>query len=319
MSRFLLLLGLVAGFLLPATPVNAAGAEFSVAANQPSGYFQFTLAPGATKALPITINNTAAKARNFTVQMVPASTDSNGQLLYTAKANLTKAGKPTLTAWTSKSMHVTVAAHGTKQVALTLAVPPAAKSGEKLGAINVTDQPEFAAKRQSSIQNRFTLATPVHLTVTKALATRPYLTLDHAKLEAAKATISANLASHTARLFGKISMHTTLENAAGKTVLAAKLQDAQMAPGAIMPLRLPVGTHKLHPGTYTLRVRLNSGTQHYDLHQPLTITGTQARAVPGTRPTVQAVLPWWVYALIAAVIALAAAVIVLLFKRRKQS
>ena len=310
---------LVVGLWLPATPVQAAGAEFSVAAAPTTGYFDLTLHPGSTKALAVTINNTANAPRRFTVAMVPATTDASGQLLYTAHAKLTAAGKPTLTTWTPVSRkQVTVAAHGRQQVTLRLAIPNSATPGERLGAIAVTTHRAFAAKRQASIQNRFTLATPVHVTIDHPLTARPRLTLTHARVASNHRQLTATLASHTARLFGQITLRLALVDATGKQLLHTTLHNAQMAPGARMPLALPLGSRPLKPGKYWLRVRLASGSQHYDLRQPLTITANAAYA-SAKPPFRTAPLPWWVFALIAAVVALTLAVLGLLITRRRRS
>ncbi len=302
-------------FWIAPTPVAAAGAEFTVTPNttgsSAAGYYQYRLQPQTQTTLTATIHNTAAATQRFNVNIIDAGVSSSGQLLYTPGANLTATTGPTLASMaTPLKQTVSVAAHASKTVQVTLRVPQTSWYGERLGALSVAAIP--AAGKQSGLQNRFVLATPLHLTIAHVDESRPKLTLSNTKLS--QRNVTADLASHTARLFGGITIHSTLQNSAKQTLASATIKNAQMAPNAIMPLRLPV-TKALTAGTYTLVIDLTSGKQHYHLTDHFTITAAQASRTDMAQPAVA--LAWWVYALIGLVISLLGVIGWLLWQQRR--
>lgn len=312
--RLLVLIGLLLGWQ-SAQPVAAAGAEFTLQpaakADQQQGYFKFSAQPGDHRDVSVIVTNTSTAAKTYHLNVVNAGVSANGQLTYTPDARLTKTSGPLLPAMvTFPQKTVTIPAHHSQAVTATLTVPATTFVGERLGAIAVTAAAP-AADNQNALQNRFTMAVPLDVTIVQAITTRPQLTLTKAAF--AKARVSADLANHTARLFGEITLNAQVRNAAGKVVTTQKLTKAQMAPNAIMALAIPLSAAKLAPGRYQLAVSLTSGQQHYQLSDHFTITAAQAQAA-AAKPTAAA-LPWWVYGLIALVAALVAVIVWLLLRR----
>lgn len=317
MKRVLLMILFSLCWFAP-TPVSAAGADFTISpdttGSAANGYFQYTLQPQTQTTLAATINNTADHPQRFTVSIINAGVSSSGQLLYTPGAKLTATTGPTLAQLvTPRQQTVTVAAHASKVVQATIQVPATNWYGERLGALSVAALPD--TNQQGGLQNRFVLATPLHLTISHPDLRRPTLTLTDSKL--AGQTVEAALGNHAPRLFGDITMHTALQNAAKTTIATNTLNNAQMAPNAIMPVRLPI-TKALAPGKYTLVVDLTSGQQHYHLTDHFTISAAQAKDQHQTTAPA-APLAWWVYGLGVLIVVLLGIIGWLLWRQRRMA
>ncbi|WP_125710288.1 WxL protein host-binding domain-containing protein [Lacticaseibacillus porcinae] len=318
MKRLFCLLLAFLFFWVAPTTVNAAGSDFTVTPATPSAesqsYFQFQLKANATQTLAITITNKADHARDFELEFLSAGVSSNGQLLYTPGAKLVKdAGPSLLSMIETPKQTINVPANSKTTVETHIKVPNTKWSGERLGSWYVRAAKE---KSSSGIQNRFAMAIPIHVTIDHALTVNPHLTLSQPKLQQNNQTptITADLSNHTPRLFGHITQTLNLYDADHKSLGKQVLNNAQMAPNAIMPLQLPL-KKALTPGTYTLDLRLTSGKQSYHLTKTLIITGDQiAKVTPKAATTL---LPWWVYALIGLVVVMIAVIIWLLTTRRK--
>lgn len=318
MNRLRLLLLAFLFFCVTPTTVNAAGSDFTVTPATPNSqsqsYFQFQLKANTTQALAISITNKADHARDFELEFLSTGVSSNGQLLYTPGAKLVKDGGPSLLSMIeTPKQTVNIPASSKATVETHIKVPDTQWAGERLGSWYVRVAKE---KSTSGIQNRFAMAIPIHLTIDHALTVKPHLTLSQPKLQQTNQvpTITANLSNHTPRLFGHITQTLQLYDASHKSMAKQVLNNAQMAPSAIMPLQLPL-KKALTPGTYTLDLRLTSGKQTYHLTKTLIITGNQIDKV--TPKAATAALPWWVYALIGLVAVMLAVIIWLLITRRK--
>lgn len=304
MSRLYLFLVALGLWLSAPTPVTAAGAEFTVtpdtAGSSATSYWQYQLKANTTQSLNVTLKNEADHARKFDLSFQNAGVASNGQLFYTPGAKLTQDDGPSLAGMLSEPKRtVTVSAHSQQIITTALKVPDTTWAGERLGSLYVQAQADDAT---SGIQNRFAMAIPLHLTINHALTNKPELTLSKPKLQrhAQTATVTASLANHTARLFGHITQTARLIGPNGKSLATQTLHNAQMPPNGIMPIQLPI-KKSLTPGRYTLDVTLDSGTQHYHFTKTFTIA---ANAIAATKSMpIKAAIPWWVYALIASLIA----------------
>lgn len=315
MTRLRLLVFAFCCFCLAPTKVFATGSDFTATPDATNSaaksYFQYQLKPNATQKLTLTLDNMADHARKFDLQFLSAGVSSNGQLMYTPGARLIKDSGPSLLSMIQQPQtSVTVPANSQTKVSTTLHVPNTKWAGERLGSWYVRVAGE---KTDAAIQNRFAMAIPVQLTVDHALTQKPKLTLGQPKLD--QTQVIADLINHTPRLFGHITQTTQLLGPDHKTLAKQVLNDAQMAPSAIMALQLPV-KKALTPGTYTLDLTLTSGSQHYHLTRKFTISAGQIQR-PAKQPATAAIA-WWVYALIGLVIIMLA-IIIWLLKTRKKS
>lgn len=315
MTRLRLLVFAFCCFCLAPTKVFATGSDFTATPDSTNSaaksYFQYQLKPNATQKLTLTLDNMADHARKFDLQFLPAGVSSSGQLMYTPGARLIKDSGPSLLSMIQQPQtSVTVPANSQTKVSTSLHVPNTKWAGERLGSWYVRVAGE---KTDAAIQNRFAMAIPVQLTVDHVLTQKPKLTLGQPKLE--QNQVIADLTNHTPRLFGHITQTTQLISPDHKTLAKQVLNDAQMAPSAIMALQLPV-KKALTPGTYTLDLTLTSGSQHYHLTRKFTIAADQI--TDSTPPAPTSAMPWWVYALIGMMIIMFA-IIIWLLKTRKKS
>lgn len=314
MTRLRLLVFAFCCFCLAPTKVFATGSDFTATPDTTNSaaksYFQYQLKPNATQNLTLTLDNMADHARKFDLEFLPAGVSSNGQLMYTPGAKLFKDSGPSLLSMIQdRKTSVTVPANSQTKVSTTLHVPDTKWAGERLGSWYVRVAGE---KTDAAIQNRFAMAIPVQLTVDHALTQKPKLTLGQPKLN--QDQVIADLTNHTPRLFGHITQTTQLLGPDHKTLAKQILNDAQMAPSAIMSLQLPV-KKALTPGVYTLDVALTSGHQQYHLTRQFTIAADQITNPSTTTRT--STIPWWVYALISLVIIMLGIIIWLLKTRKK--
>lgn len=249
------------------------GSGFSITADAPSteakGYVKYDVNAKDEKSFTVTVHNLSSKSEKYTLSVVDATTSSDGSIVYAPGNKTANTFQAKLGDMVTPTKHtLTVPAKATKNVAYRIKVPAKGFKGDVLGAVYVKRQSVSGSNGSGmGVNNAFAMSIPVHLQSGDVKSIIPTLELQSSSLTtlSRKAVIETSLVNQSARMFGQITMNSTVTNAAGKTVAKSELKDAEMAPAGIMTYQIPLTQKSLEPGTYTVRLKLTSGKRTFNL------------------------------------------------------
>lgn len=287
-------------------------------------YFALRAQPGARHTIQIIIRNQTNRAQAFNVHVTQAITNSNGIIDY---SQYHPQLDPSLTVkmqalFTRPKQTVTVPASGKRTVSLTYQMPARRFRGCVLGGIYVIQAHAPAAKKtRSKIQLRdiFAYAISVRLresaqNVAPALKLRQVTVgqIDRQNL------VTANLQNFEPGIMPTLAITATVKTQHGLTPLLQQHQtNLGMAPNSNFNFALPWGNHQLRAGRYVLNLTARAGGKEWHFVRQFQITPQALRKLGPTVPTAHKPA-YWLYLVLALIIALLLAIIGYLIYRNRR-
>lgn len=282
----------------PGQPVAADTLHYSVAAELPSNqidrslaYFALRVTPDTTQTLHVTITNNDTTAHRFALMINRAGTNANGAIDYTKHGVKAAAHMPAdLERMATASAVVTIAAHTTQAVPITLHTPAARFAGLVLGGVRIQ---ELTAAKQTSgngvqLNNQFAYVIGIALQEAASYANiKPNLVL--ASVAAAQRNYHNTITVHLANPQPNLIHHLKLTAAITKqgrakpdiTVTKSKMT---MAPNSTFAYPIATANQPLQAGRYTLELAASAsgGKYHWHFTKHFTITSTHASKLNAT-------------------------------------
>lgn len=264
-------------------------------------YYDVRVTPGQQQTLQLQLLNHTATDQRVHLQLNPAKTDRYGQLTYkepltptTRDASLQVA----ITDIASIEEAVTVPAHDSLKVPITLTLPETTFNGEVLGGIYI--QPEGEPRSETDgaqLSNQLAYMIGLRVTETDTVLTeRLDLTGVKATQVAGQNKLVVSLHNPVAKRMDDLSYQVTVtQTGSVEAVAKATLKGYRFAPNSTGEVLLDLGQTALHAGTYDLAVTARSGQsdQTWEWQVPLTLTHKEAEAWRASLP--QAQHPWrWI-------------------------
>ncbi|MGP4116232.1 DUF916 and DUF3324 domain-containing protein [Levilactobacillus zymae] len=331
-----ILVGLLLGSLLGvpiahAAKVNpaVAGAGYTVQmvrprgqVNSTSGYFNLKVQPGEQQRLVVILHNLQAQPQKLTLGINQAYTNPDGVIDYdrynvkpdpTLKVQLKQIFK-------EPQRTITLPANGTERVGLTYEAPADPFTGTVLGAVYVsqTKPGKKYGKGKITLQNLYAYAISIEMRESLK-AIRPVMAMHHVGVGQVdrQNMVMANLQNSRPTVMERLNTQAAITKQGSTTVLIHQTKKGMgMAPNSNFNYRIPWGTTTLKTGNYTLHLsaQATKGTWHFTKN--FTVTQQQlnhlANLAKQPKPN------YWLYILLAVVIALLLALVgYLIYKNHK--
>lgn len=276
--------------------VQAAGADFTVTPqlgqdqiNGTTDYFNLLVQPGQSRPLQVTIENTSASAKDFTVSLTNAFSQGNGEIGYEPKGQVDSSLTVPLTSMSSQpEQTVRIPAGGSQLVTVPLQVPAEGFDGVKLGAIYVLDQSvsePTEAGEGISLSNRFAMVMGVQLQTNAdaVVLTKPDLKLGTVAAGTEKGNanggVIVNLRNVAPIYIDNLKATVTVtRKGEDKPTLERTVSDWSMAPNSVLPLTVPA-KKELKAGDYTVKISAATPDQDWQFTEHFTIKEKEAKKV----------------------------------------
>lgn len=330
-NKIVIGLAFILGLLGTPIVAHAQGADFTVnpvySADQTDkslGYIDLKV--NDKKDYPISVNvqnMDKNEAGSYTVSLVNATTNDNGDVNYTpSKQNLVKSSDPLLKDLVPKNMRsqkITLKAGENKTVSFNLKLPAKNFKGQILGSVYVLrNSKNLQEKKQFGINNRFAMTIPVMLTQANAQVKLPKLTMTKAFVteKSGQPQIAARIQNASPLLFGKIKIAASVSKAGQEKALYTKnVKDYAMAPRSIFNFKIDTGKRALKPGKYVYKVNLKSGKRDFHLKKNFVVKKAEQnvinKRIPGNHKA------WWLLGSVGVIILIVIISIAYWLGRRK--
>lgn len=332
MKKLVMIIVAMVGIIFGSSKVVLAennGSNFSIeSATKDSlswGYVHYRLEAGQQKSFQIRVINLGENSQKYRVQVVNAGVTSDASLSYHPEVKTVNTFQAKLPDMVSpKKQTVTIDGKQSKVLMLQVKVPKAGFSGDVLGGVYVyrVDDESNSNAQNMGVRNAFSMSLPVHLVSGDETKLTPVLTQSQSKLktESNQVTVQTMLTNKTARVFGGVSMITSVHDKEGKQLGATEIKDGNMAPAGLMNYTVPLEVSSLSPGVYTVKTKLTSGKRTYNLKDTFTIKKAAIEKVAKDTDLMVVDYSMW-YWIVGILIALVVALIVILIvtTRRRRS
>lgn len=231
-------------------PTFAAGnsAGFAVSAVPPANqtdkntsHFDLLVQPGQSQELVVHIENNEAEEIVLTIETIAASTDRNGNILYSAPGIYDSSMRfPFSTLAVPAQKEIIIPANGTVDAVIALTMPDEEFDGIVLGAIRVLRQPDMEETQGTGIVNQYSYVIGVRLTeLTETIEPCFALGNVHADLVNHKAAIIAEIRNTEAAIAKEVSVHAQIYSWDSDIPMIEKAQEKiSIAPNSVFPFSL---------------------------------------------------------------------------------
>jgi len=286
-------------------------------------YFALRVKPNQRQTLTVVVRNQTAKTQTFKVHLTQAITNSNGIIDYNDfKPQLDPSLKVKIADIFDKTYQtVTVPANGSRRVKLTYQMPSAKLRGCVLGGVYVQQAklPKAQKTGKLMIRDAFAYAISIRLRES-AQNVAPNLRLHQVGVTQVNRRnyVTANLQNFEPGVLSNLSIQASVKAQNGfRTLLKQQQTNLGMAPNSNFNFAIPWNNVNLRAGKYTLHLTAKAGKKNWTFTKNFTITPQELRKLG---PTVQNPTKpnYWLYILLAVIIALLLALIgYLLYRNRR--
>lgn len=291
--------------------------------NPAAGYFDLKTQPGERQQLVVILHNLQTQPQKLNVAINQAYTNGDGVIDYN---DHTVKPDPTLqvqlkTIFDRPQQTVTLPANGSKRVALTYEAPAAPFKGTVLGGLYVTQtQPgKKVGKGKVTIRNVFAYA--ISIEMRESLKTiRPVMKMHQITVaqDNRRNMTTATLQNSQPTVMEQLRTQATITKPGSSRVLIhQKKVGMGMAPNSRFNYRIPWGKTTLKPGEYTLHLTAQAKNGQWTFTRNFTVTQKQlnhlANLAKQPKPN------YWLYLLLALIIALLLALIGYLLYKNHQN
>ncbi|MDD9150453.1 MULTISPECIES: WxL protein peptidoglycan domain-containing protein [unclassified Sporolactobacillus] len=334
---YLVLIPVVAFFLLPVLPTQAASLNFDV---QPAdsvasalGYFRFAAQPGHSYPLTVALHNSSDRAATVNMTRDNALTSTFGGIQYTAEKGLpysrltdpSRAMAPLL--YGPKS--VTLAAGQSLDVTYTLKLPDHLSTGVLLGGLSFsspTSQTTSTGKSKNQsivIHSQVDRVIGIEAIVGQAPAADVTFHQPSVAITTSTPIVLPKIQNRSATIAMGVNFSWEVYDASGKKLFDGRANDFNMAPCSSVGYSIPWGAKTFSPGDYQLDIihEVNGKTvrDRYSFTVPDQAVEnyqreTQTRSVAAPYDHLTIII---ISTLVSLVIILALLLVFILWKRRK--
>ncbi|WP_301359283.1 DUF916 and DUF3324 domain-containing protein [Enterococcus spodopteracolus] len=298
--------------------------------NQKSGndrYFQLNLAPDATEKLTLKLQNANAEAKKIKITPHTAYTNVMGVVEYGQDA---EKADPTLQHSLGELIEqpeiIELGGNETKTVTLDLKMPKEAFDGFLAGGLRIEEVKENTTDETTdeegvAIQNEFAYIIGVVVSNNQH-AVQPDLELLDVFADQLnyRNVISANLQNFTPTFVNRLEVEATVQKVGEEEILyQASQEQMQMAPNSNFNFPISLEGDRFRSGDYVLKMTARSGKEEWEWERKFTIDADEARALNQADVTIDTSINWWMIGAISLLILLAAVILYLLIKQKKQS
>ncbi|QBO36093.1 DUF916 and DUF3324 domain-containing protein [Periweissella cryptocerci] len=331
------------------TQVQAAGLDFSVETPMPSNqikgensYYNLLMASGKSQTLKARLINKSSSPVKVDISAQTAITNTNGVIDYASKTtNTEKSLQYSLQEIVKVPKQVTIPANGKITVPIQIHMPTGKLKGVMAGGImfrQVNEGATAQSKDSVAIVNQYAFTTALLIRQSEKLY-QPNLVLTgiNANQINLRNVISLNFVNNQPAFLNHLEINSKItKQNSDKAVYNTRVQGMQMAPNTKFAFPIRLEDKKLVAGAYTAHIVAygmpakdgkyrDADGQKYAAKWTFTknFVITQDKANDLNRKSVAtAHYPWWLYALVAAVVVLIVSLsiaVVLLLKRNKKN
>ncbi|UQS83216.1 WxL protein host-binding domain-containing protein [Bombilactobacillus thymidiniphilus] len=239
------------------------------------------LQPEATADFAVRLNNTSNRDLKVLVRGTIAHTDATGNinLVDPSHHNLDKSFKYDLQQLGLKPQKVTVKAHSTTRVPLTVEAPNNYQ-GTISGAILV----KLLQKHHRHNQvNTFQIAYGVLLNIGDYNQLKPKVDLGKVAFQSKSGSVNlvANLHNQQPLYYGSgaVDYQMQLKNSQGKVIKQQHLTAGSLTANAIAPLSLDMGRQMIKPGRYQYSMKVDTGDSKWHFKRYLVVSEHEANSL----------------------------------------
>lgn len=331
MRKYLLLLATVGLTLFGGQNALADDMNYSVKADIPENqigenlsYFDLKMAPGAEQDITVTVSNRSDKKETIDLEVNNAMTNQNGVIDYSQHGKKTDESLkyPVEKLITNNQQKVEFSPGETKKVSFHLKMPKEKIVGTILGGIHISKESEAKKSKKQSVTIENLYSYVLGLQIREDMETvKPVMNLKDVKptLVNYRTAVAANLQNSTPTILRKVSVDAKVYKKNSQDVLhTTKKENMNVAPNTNFDFPINWDNEPLQPGTYTLKMHVDSDSGEWDFTKDFTIKGKEVKKLNDEAVELKKTDNTLIYVLSGVIIALILAFILFfLYMRRK--
>ncbi|WP_301405874.1 DUF916 and DUF3324 domain-containing protein [Enterococcus entomosocium] len=292
------------------------------------GYYDLHLAPNEQETIQVEIGNNSTEPIRVQVTAHTAFTNVLGKVEYGKEA---AEPDPTLIHSLADLIEpsgvIELAGNESKIIDLPLHMPADAFEGFLAGGLRIAeykDENEESEEPEGegvAIKNEFAYVIGVVVSNSRDTVQPELELLDvFADQLNYRNVISANLQNFTPTFVNRLEVEATVQKVGEEEILyQASQEQMQMAPNSNFNFPVSLEGDRFSSGDYVLKMTARSGKEEWEWERKFTIDADEARALNQADVTIDTSINWWMIGAISLLILLAAVILYLLIKQKKQS
>ncbi|MGL9910068.1 DUF916 and DUF3324 domain-containing protein [Enterococcus sp. DIV0213h] len=292
-----------------------------------NSYFDLNLEPGATESLTLTLQNASDEPIQVRITPHTAYTNVHGVVEYGKDA---EEADPTLLYALDELIEspkvIDLAGNETKMVDVALHMPQASFDGFLAGGLRISEVKEESEEEPTdeeglAIKNEFAYVIGVIVSNSRN-SVKPDLELLDVFADQLnhRNVISATIQNFTPTFVNRMAVEATVQRVGEDGILyEASEEMMQMAPNSHFHFPISLGGDRFVAGDYLLKLKATSGEEEWSWERAFTIETDEARSFNRADVTIDTSTNWWMIGAISLLVLLAAVLLYLIIKRRKQA